>query len=109
MKCSRCSRRKRFSQRKPVKMVLSLKVALAVEIELGGPPGGRAVFELGPVGVEIIAAALRAEGGEVFDLEAAGFFEVVIVGDDVGALLRVSRDGVTEANANRPETRRGEA
>ena len=61
---------------------------LAVEVEFGGPPGGGAVFEFGPEGVEVVAGALRAEGGKVFDFEAAWLFEVVVVGDDVGALLR---------------------
>ncbi len=35
---------------------------LAIEIKLGGPPGGGAVFEFRPEGVEVIASALRAEG-----------------------------------------------
>ena len=63
---------------------------LAVEIDLGGLPGSCAIFELGPVGNLIIAGALRAEGGKVFDFETARFFEVVIVGDDVGTLLRIN-------------------
>ena len=61
---------------------------LAVEVELGGPPGGRAVFELGPEGVKVVAAALGAEGGEVLDFEAARLLEIVVVGDDVRTLLR---------------------
>ena len=64
-----------------------VECGLAVEVELGGPPGSGAVFELGPEGVKIVAGALGAERGEVFDFEAAGFLEIVIVGDDVGALL----------------------
>jgi len=61
---------------------------LAVEVEFRGPPGGRAIFEFSPERVEVVAAALRAEGREVFDFEVAGFFQVVIVGDDVRTLLR---------------------
>jgi hypothetical protein len=44
---------------------------LAIEIKLGGPPGGGAVFELSPEGMKIVALALGAEGREVFDFEAA--------------------------------------
>jgi hypothetical protein len=64
--------------------------SLAVEVELSGPPGGCTIFELSPEGVKVIAATLRAEGREVLNLEAAGFLQVVIVGDDVGTLLRSS-------------------
>src|SRR5450755_1929388 len=64
-----------------------VKGGLAVEVELGGPPGGSAIFELHPESMEVVAAALGAEGGEVFNLEVAGFFEVMIVGDDVGIFL----------------------
>jgi hypothetical protein len=40
--------------------------------------------------VEVVAAALGTEGGEVFDLEVAGLFKIVVVSDKVGALLGVS-------------------
>ena len=46
--------------------------------------------------MEVVAAALRAEGGEVFDFEAAGLFQVVVVGDDVGALLRPAPEEKTQ-------------
>ena len=62
MKCSCCKSRKRFSQRKPVKIVLSLKVVWPSQINLGRPPCSGAVFEFGPEGMELIADALRAEG-----------------------------------------------
>ena len=64
---------------------------LPVEVELGGPPGRGAVFELGPESVKIVAGALCGEGGEVFDFEAAGFLEIVVISDDVGTLLRMRR------------------
>jgi len=64
---------------------------LAVEIKFGGPPGSGAVFELSPEGVEVVAGALGAESGEVFDFEAPGFFEIVVIGDDVGTFLRARR------------------
>jgi len=34
-----------------------------------------------------VAAALRAEGREVFDFQAAGFFQKLVVSNDVGLLL----------------------
>ena len=37
--------------------------------------------------MKVVVAALRAEGREVFDFEAARLLQVVIVGDDVGILL----------------------
>jgi hypothetical protein len=64
-----------------------VKGGLGVEINLGCPPGRGAIFEFGPEGVEVVAGALRAEGGEILDLEITGLFEVMIVGDDLGALL----------------------
>jgi hypothetical protein len=64
---------------------------LAIEVELAGPPGGGAVLELHPEGVEVIAGALRAKGGEVFDFEVAGLFEIVVIGDDVRAFLGKGR------------------
>lgn len=63
---------------------------LPVEVDLGGPPSGRAVFKLGPVGEKVVACVLGAKGGKVLDLEAAGLFEVVVVGDDIGALVGVA-------------------
>ena len=69
-----------------------IECGLSVKVDLGGPPGGGSVFEFGPECVKVIAAALRAEGGEVFDLEAPRLFQIVVVGDDVGALLRVRRN-----------------
>ena len=65
---------------------------LSVEIELGGPPGGGAVFQFSPVRMEIVSGALGAEGGEVFDLETAGLFEVMVVSDEVRVLLRLASE-----------------
>ena len=64
---------------------------LAVEIKFGGPPGSGAVFELSPKGMKVVAGALGAESGEVFDFEAARLFEIVVIGDDVGTFLRARR------------------
>ena len=63
---------------------------LRVEVEFGGPPGRRAIFELDPIGVEVSTSALCSQIGEVLDLEAARFLEIVIVGDEVRALLSLS-------------------
>ena len=60
---------------------------LSVQIELGGPPCRGAVLELDPVGMEIIAPALRPEGREIFYLKVSGLFEMVIVRDDIRTLL----------------------
>src|SRR6266436_1233241 len=65
--------------------------SLAVQVELRGPPGGCAVFELGPEGVEVVAASLGAISGEILYLEVAGFFEIVIIGDKVRSLLGEGR------------------
>src|ERR1700719_1051100 len=65
--------------------------SLAVQIELRGPPGSCAVFELGPEGVEVVAASLGAISREILDLEVAGFFEIVIIGDKVRSLLGKGR------------------
>ena len=65
--------------------------SLAVQVELRRPPGGCAVFELGPEGVEVVAASLGAIRREILDLEVAGFFEIVIIGDKVRSLLGQGR------------------
>src|ERR1700739_3155733 len=64
--------------------------ALTIEVEFGGPPGGCAIFKLDPIGVEVSASALSGEIGEVLDLQAARFLEIVIVRDEVGTLLSVT-------------------
>src|SRR5690242_18726755 len=61
---------------------------LAVEIKLGGPPGRGAVFEFHPIRMKVVAAALRAEGREIFDLEVPRFFKVVVVSYKVRIFLR---------------------
>src|SRR5215471_11322852 len=80
---------------------------LAVQIELGRPPCRRAVFELRPVGMEVVAAALGPERREVFDLEVAGFLEVVVVGHKVGAFLggRRTRPEDEEEDSNSQQQR----
>src|SRR5882762_4007618 len=65
--------------------------SLAVQVELRSPPGSCAVFELGPEGMEVVAASLGAIGGEILDLEVAGFFEIVIIGNKVRPLLGKGR------------------
>jgi hypothetical protein len=68
-----------------------VKSGLAVQVELRGPPGGRAVFKLGPEGVEVVAASLGAKCGEILDLEVARLFEIVIIGNKVRVLLGKGR------------------
>src|SRR5579859_7089194 len=63
------------------------KGRLAIEVKLGGPPCGRPVFELHPIGMKVVAAALRAEGREILNLQVPRFLKVVIVGHKVGILL----------------------
>jgi len=41
--------------------------------------------------MEIVSGALRAERGEIFDLEVAGFLEIVVVGDEVWIFLGLQR------------------
>src|SRR5260370_19556294 len=64
-----------------------VECGLAVQVQLSRPPCGCAVIKLGPVGMEVVAASLGAHGGEILDLEVAGFFEIVVVGDKVRILL----------------------
>src|SRR6267378_3591715 len=45
-----------------------VKRGLAVQVELRGPPGCCAVFELAPESVEVIPASLRPKCGEILDL-----------------------------------------
>src|SRR5712671_1394041 len=63
------------------------KSGLAIQIKLGGPPGRGAVFQLGPEGMKVIAAMLGPESRKVFDLKVAGLFQIVIVGNKIGAFL----------------------
>src|ERR1700687_1462744 len=65
--------------------------SLAVQVEFRGPPGGCTVFEIGPEGVEVVAASLGAIGGEILDLEVARFFEIVIIGEKERSLLGKGR------------------
>jgi hypothetical protein len=69
-----------------------VKSGLAVQIKLRGPPGRCSVLKLGPEGMEIVAASLSANGGEIFDLQVAGFFEIVVISDEVRVLLGEDRD-----------------
>src|SRR5260370_24399714 len=61
---------------------------LAVQIKLCSPPSGRCVLKLGPEGVEVVAASLSAESGKILDLQVAGLFEIVVIGNKVRVLLR---------------------
>src|SRR5579863_3553993 len=61
---------------------------LPIEIELSRPPGRGSIFKLCPKGIKIIAATLCAKGRKIFHLQAAGFFEIVIVSNDVRTFLR---------------------
>src|SRR6266403_3464161 len=72
---------------KPGKKSAVVEIGLAVEIKLRGPPRSSSIFELHPKSMEVVAAALRAKRGEVFDLEAARLLHVVIVGNNVRILL----------------------
>src|SRR5260370_35272080 len=56
---------------------------LAVQVELRGPPGCRAVFEFAPEGMEVIPASLRRKCGEILDLRVAVLFEIVVISDKV--------------------------
>src|SRR6266699_7241092 len=64
---------------------------LPVQVELRRPPGGRSVLKLGPVGMEVVAASLGTQSGEILDLEVAGLFEIVIISDEIRVLLREDR------------------
>ena len=65
---------------------------LTIEVGLRGPPSSGAVLELHPERVKIIALALGSEGREIFHFETARLLKIVIVGDDVGTLLRRRRE-----------------
>ena len=60
---------------------------LAVEIELGGPPAGDAVFQFAGDCTISVAFGRLAEGGFGFDFEVSWLFEVVRVGDEIGLFL----------------------
>ena len=65
-----------------------LGCGLAIEVDLGGPPGAGAVLELYCRSSEVGAAIWFTEGGFGFDLEVAGLLQIVGVGDGVGLVLR---------------------
>src|SRR5579862_2002241 len=64
-----------------------VKSSLGIEINLGRPPRFHSVFKLHPVGIEVVSPTLRSEGREIFDLQAAWLFQVVVISNDVWALL----------------------
>src|SRR6476646_5992331 len=72
------------------------KSGLAIQVELGGPPGCGTILELHPIGVEVVAAALGAEGGEIFDFEVPRLLEKMVVGHEVGVFL--GRSGARKKN-----------
>jgi hypothetical protein len=65
--------------------------SLGVEVEFGGPPGLGAILKLGPVGMEIVSGALRAECGEIFNLKVPGLLEIMVVSDQVWIFLGPQR------------------
>src|SRR5207302_8195681 len=63
----------------------------ALEIQLGGPPAADAVFHFEPrrvIGARSVSRQTAGAGES--DFEVAGFFEIVVVGDEVRTLLRGS-------------------
>ncbi len=63
-----------------------------LEIELRGPPSSDAVFDLEPRrGIDAVSFLRHSRRGGERDLEVAAFFEVVIVGHEIRALLRQRR------------------
>jgi hypothetical protein len=68
-----------------------MKRSLRVEVKLGGPPGLDAILKLGPVGMEIVSGALRAERGELFNLKVSGLLEIMVVSDKVWIFLSLQR------------------
>src|SRR5882724_897166 len=68
------------------------KSGLAIQVKFGGPPSRSAVLQFSPEGMEIIAAMLGPESRKVFDLKVAGLFQIVIVGNKIGAFLAPCRE-----------------
>src|SRR5882762_5741242 len=55
------------------------KGRLSLQIKFRAPPRRRAVLELGPEGVKIVAATLSAKRRKILDLQASRLFEIMIV------------------------------
>ena len=68
-----------------------VECGLTFKVKFRGPPGCGPVFQLRPEGVKAVSATLRTDGGEVLDVQISGLFKIVVVGDNVGALLGVTR------------------
>src|SRR5882762_6079171 len=66
------------------------KSGLAIQIKLGCPPSRSAVLQFSPESMKVIAAMLGPESRKVFDLKIAGLFQIVIVGNKIGAFLTPS-------------------
>ncbi len=64
-----------------------MKRSLCVEVKFRRPPGIDAILKLGPVGMEIVSGALRAERREIFDLKVSGLLEIMVVSDKVWVFL----------------------
>src|SRR5437016_2406435 len=60
---------------------------LAIQVELCGPPGGRPVLKLGPVGMEVVAGPLGANSGEILDLKVARLLQIVIIDNKIRVFL----------------------
>jgi hypothetical protein len=76
---------------------------LAAEVDLGGPPGAGAVFELDGGADEGIAVGRGAVGALVVDLEVVGLLHGVGVGDEVGRLLGVRRTEGSDGEEERED------
>jgi hypothetical protein len=63
------------------------KSGLAIQVKFGGPPSRSAVLQFSPERMKVIAAMLGPESRKVFDLKVAGLFQIVIVGNKIGAFL----------------------
>src|SRR6185437_12090235 len=77
---------------------------LPVEIEFRRPPGRGAVLELHPISMKVVAAALRPEGRKILDIQTSGFFEIVIVSDDVRTLLGKCKPAKEQERQRKRET-----
>ena len=66
---------------------------LPVEIELGGPPGGGAVFEFHIAADESVSSRRLSHRVEKFDFEISRLFHFVGIGDEVRPFLSLASGG----------------
>ena len=107
MKCSRISGPYPVLEAKAGEQGGIAAGGLAVQIELGGPPGPGSVFELKGGGAIAAGRIGAGQGGLGFDLQVAGLFQIVGVGDEVGFVLRESGRNGQEAKEEQKECRFG--